>query len=92
MAGIEALHTVEQADAVRSITIAVNAQPVVFHQHQATGADIKAIAIVQGVAIQQDFVLFEVQGHGHLKPVGDEEVITLHEHAQFRAVAPDDNS
>ena len=89
---IEELRTAEPANAARSITVTVNEKPVVFQQHRVTGVEIKTTAIAQGVSIQQDFVLFEVKGAGHLKQISDDEVVTLHEHAQFRAVAPDDNS
>jgi hypothetical protein len=75
-----------------TITVTVNERPVVFHQRKADGAEIKASAIQQGVPIQQDFALFEVKGAGQLKPVGDSDEVTLHEHQKFRAVAPDDNS
>ena len=75
-----------------SITVSVNNQPVVFHERKETGAAIKAGAIAQGVQIQADFALFEVQGPGHLKRIADTEEVTLHEHEAFRAVAPDDNS
>ena len=75
-----------------AITVSVNEREVVIHQHEATGTEIKATAIAQGVPIQPDFALFEVEGHGTLKSVGDHETITLHEHEKFRAVAPDDNS
>ncbi len=75
-----------------SITVSVNNQPVVFHEKKETGAEIKAAAIAQGVQIQADFALFEVQGPGHLKRVADDQEVTLHERESFRAVAPDDNS
>ncbi len=75
----------------RTITVTVNDHPVHFTEHKATGAEIKAAAIAQGVAIEQDFLLFLVQGD-HLRPVGDEDEITLNPHQEFRAVAPDDNS
>ena len=75
-----------------TLTVSVNERDVVFHQHEATGAEIKAAAIAHGVPIQPDFALFQVEGHGTLKPIGDREAITLHEHEKFRAVAPDDNS
>ena len=64
----------------------------VSSQRDATGAEIKATAIEQGVQIQADFILFEVQGHGSLKQIADHEQIALHEREKFRAVAPDDNS
>ena len=47
----------------RTVIVFVNEKPVVFHQREATGAQIKAAAIEQGVAIQQDFALFLVKGH-----------------------------
>jgi hypothetical protein len=76
----------------KHITVQVNTMPVVFVDHRTTGAQVKAQAIAQGVAIQQDFVLFEVKGAGHLKAVGDADEVNLHEGLEFRAVAPDDNS
>jgi Multiubiquitin len=75
-----------------TITVFVNEHPVKFHQHEATGAQIKAAAIAQGVKIQSDFTLFEKREHHPLKQIGDQEKVTLHEHEKFRAVAPDDNS
>lgn len=80
------------AAAARPVTVSVNERPVVFHRHKATGAQIKAAAVEQGVPIQQDFALFEVKGPGRLKPVGDDDEVALHPRQQFRAVAPDDNS
>ncbi len=75
----------------RAITISVNGQPVHLNVHKATGASIKATAITQGVAIEQDFMLFLVHGE-KLQPIADDEEITLHPRQEFRAVAPDDNS
>ena len=76
----------------RTITVTVNNRPVVFEQHKATGLEIKQAAIAQHVPIQADFALFEVKGQAPLKQVGDDEVVTLHPHQQFRAIGPDDNS
>jgi hypothetical protein len=78
--------------ASRPITVSVNGRAVSFQEHKATGAEIKATAIRQGVPIHLDFALFEVQGHGSLKPIGDNDEVTLHPNQEFRAVAPDDNS
>lgn len=75
-----------------AITVTVNNHPVTFHQHHATGAVIKSTAIAQGVAIEQDFKLFEVEGAGRLKPIGDAEEVALHPEQVFRAVTPDNNS
>ncbi|MEH1869960.1 multiubiquitin domain-containing protein [Nostoc sp.] len=76
----------------KTITVNVNERPVTFSEHKATGLEIKQTAIKQGVAIQEDFVLFEVKGNSPLKQIGDCETITLHEGQKFRATAPDDNS
>jgi hypothetical protein len=75
-----------------SITVTVNNREVSFNERQVTGAQLKAIAISQGVQIQPDFLLFEILGHGHQKPIDDAEIVHLHPHQDFRAVAPDDNS
>lgn len=74
------------------ITVQVNGNDVVFEQRRAKGAEIKATAIAQKVAIQQDFALFEEHGEAPLKPIADDQTVELHPHQKFRAVAPDDNS
>jgi hypothetical protein len=74
------------------VEVTVNGRAVTFAVRKASGAEIKSTAIQQGVPIQQDFALFELKGQGNLKPMGDEEEVTLHPNQQFRAVAPDDNS
>lgn len=74
-----------------SISIMVNNKEVSFQDHQVTGAELKATAVSQGVGIQIDFALFEKKG-GNLKPIGDDEKITIHPNQVFVAVAPDDNS
>jgi hypothetical protein len=76
----------------RTITVVVNTKPVIFEEHKQTGSQIKATAIAQHVAIHADFPLFLVHGPKNLQPVGDSELVTLHPHQEFRAVAPDDNS
>ncbi len=82
----------EHGQRPRTVTIKVNFRPVVLDDHKASGTEIKTAAIAQGVNIQQDFVLYIVQGGGKLKRVPDDEVITVHENQEFRAIAPDDNS
>jgi hypothetical protein len=77
---------------VHPITVNVNERDVQFSVRSATGAEIKAAAIAQGVPIQADFALFEVKGQGSLKQVADDERVALHPNQKFRAVAPDDNS
>ncbi len=84
-----------QATKTRTIEIELNNRPVSFPDErgrdEATGAEIKAAAIAQGVAIQPTFPLFRVQGN-RLEPVGDDQSVHVRQGAKFRAVAPDDNS
>jgi hypothetical protein len=87
-----AKHTESISKKPKIITVIVNERPVTFSEHKATGLEIKQTAIKQGVAIQEDFVLFEVKGNSPLKQIGDCETVTLHEGQKFRATAPDDNS
>jgi hypothetical protein len=74
------------------VTVTVNEQPVKLEGHTATGAEIKAAAIKQGVLIQQNFVLQEELPNGTSKIVGDNDKVHLREHLRFTAIAPDDNS
>jgi len=76
----------------KTLTVKVNNRGVAFTEHKVTGALIKSTAISQGVPIQQDFQLFEVKHGEPLKPIADDQVVTLHEGEEFRATAPDDNS
>ncbi len=75
-----------------TIDIEVNNRQVVLHRREVTGHDIKVAAIEQGVAIELDFLLYIVGGHGQLEPVNDNQEVTVHEHERFRAVTPDDVS
>jgi len=75
-----------------TIDIEVNSRPVVLHRREVTGHDIKVAAIQQGVAIELDFLLYIVSGHGQLEPVSDNQEVTVYEHERFRAVTPDDVS
>ena len=80
---------------VRTIEIEVNTRSVTFPDErgrdEATGAEIKAAAIAQGVAIQPDFPLFQVKNKKHVR-IEDDERVSIRDGMQFRAVAPDDNS
>lgn len=76
----------------KTVPITLNERPVTFSDHKSTGLEIKQTAIEQGVAIQADFVLFEVKSNAQLKQVGDCDMVTLHKGQMFRATAPDDNS
>lgn len=72
--------------------VTVNEQPVKLNGEKATGAQIKAAAIAQGVHIQQNFVLQEELPNGTSKIIGDNDEVHLREHLRFTAIAPDDNS
>ena len=76
----------------RTVTVTVNEQPVRLHGNTATGAQIKAAAIAQGVHIQPNFVLQEELPNGTSRVIGDNDVVHLREHLRFTAIAPDDNS
>jgi hypothetical protein len=75
-----------------TVTVSVNEQPVKLQGHKATGAEIKAAAIAQGVIIQPNFVLQEELPNGNSRIVGDADEVHLREHLRFTAIAPDDNS
>lgn len=74
------------------VVVSVNEQPVKLQGKTATGAEIKAAAIKQGVHIQQNFVLQEELPNGMSRVVGDTDAVHLREHLRFTAIAPDDNS
>jgi hypothetical protein len=74
------------------ITITVNEQSVTLASRTVTGADIKAAAIAQGVAIQSNFVLQEELPNGTSRIVGDSDEVHWRAHLRFTAIAPDDNS
>lgn len=76
----------------KTVTVNLNEQPVTFSEHKATGLEIKRSAIQQGVAIQEDFILFEVKDNSSLKQIGDCDTLNLRKGQVFRATAPDDNS
>jgi hypothetical protein len=74
------------------IMVSVNEMPVKLKGRSATGAEIKAAAIAQGVLIQLNFVLQEELPNGTSRVVGDNDRVHLREHLRFTAIAPDDNS
>jgi len=74
------------------ITVTVNEQQVTLASRTVTGAEIKAAAIAQGVAIQPNFVLQEELPNGTSRIVGDTDEVHWRAHLRFTAIAPDDNS
>ncbi|HYW48361.1 MAG TPA: multiubiquitin domain-containing protein [Bryobacteraceae bacterium] len=77
---------------VHVLVITVNEQLVKLEGHRATGGEIKAAAIAQGVHIEPNFVLQEELPNGTSRIVGDNDEVHLREHLRFTAIAPDDNS
>ena len=75
-----------------AITVTVNEQTVTLNDRKVTGAQIKAAAIAQGVAIQPNFVLQEELPNGTSKIIGDNDEVHWRAHLRFTAIAPDDNS
>jgi hypothetical protein len=88
----DGLRFVAQDEKHHTVTVLVNEQQVKLHGRSATGAEIKAAAIAQGVPIQQNFVLQEELPNGTSRVVGDDDRVYLREHLRFTAIAPDDNS
>lgn len=76
----------------RVTVVTVNEQPVRILGEAATGSEIKAAAIAQGVHIEPNFVLQEELPNGTSKVIGDNDRVHLREHLRFTAIAPDDNS
>ena len=74
------------------VEVKVNGRPVILHGKRATGAQIKAAAIEQGVAIQQNFVLQEELPNGTSAIIGDADEVHLRPHLKFTAIRHDDNS
>lgn len=74
------------------VTITVNEQPVQVPAPKTTGLEIKESAILVGVSIQLDFVLSEERPNGDTEIIGDFDIVTVHPHSKFIALAPDDNS
>lgn len=74
-----------------TIRVTVNRQPVDLPDRELTGMQIKEAAIGQHVEIQPDFPLSVKRG-GRFEPVGDNQQVRVHEHEEFLAVPPDDNS
>ena len=74
------------------IVILVNEQKVEMSEKTATGSEIKAAAILQGVLIQQNFMLLEELPNGTSRKIGDNDRVKLRQHMKFTAIAPDDNS
>jgi len=85
-------HGGRHGDGHETTVITVNEQPVKMTGKSATGAQIKAAAIAQGVLIQPNFVLQEELPNGTGRVIGDADEVHLRPHLRFTAIQPDDNS
>ncbi len=72
--------------------ISVNHKPVEVDGPLATGLEIKAASIDQGVVIELDFQLAKDGPDGKQQIVGDSDKVDLREFKTFFATASDDNS
>ena len=72
--------------------IRVNEQIVTVVGEQHTGADIKRVAIEQGISIEEDFVLSVEYEPRKTRIIANEDVIVVETGTCFSAVAYDDNS
>jgi hypothetical protein len=63
-----------------TFSIFVNNISFTTHDHELSGAQIKALANVPA-----DYELFQVQGD-HTVPIGNEQVVHLHNNDHFRAI------
>lgn len=72
--------------------VRVNEQIVTVVGEQHTGADIKRVAIEQGISIEEDFVLSVEVEPRKTRIIANEDVIVVETGTCFTAVADDDNS
>ena len=75
-----------------TVEIIVNNQAVQVEDKRLTGLEIKEAAIAQGVPIQLDFQLSLHHPNGEVDIIGGTDEVKVHPHAEFTAVAGDDNS
>lgn len=74
------------------VTITVNKKPVEVVGPKINGLQIKQAAIAQGVKIELDFELKEVEPNGERQKIGDGDVVTVNKNSVFVCTASDDNS
>jgi len=75
----------------KEVSVVFNKQTIEIPKGEHTGAAIKAFAIEDGVKIESNFPLAVKHG-SRFDPVGDTDVVKVHEHMEFTAIAGDDNS
>ena len=81
------------APAHGTVTVSVNRKPVTLPSHRVTGLEVKQAAIVQGVQIEEDFLLTLEAFEGQpARTIADDDVITVTRHSEFTANDADDDS
>lgn len=86
--GVERFYTRK----AKVLTIYVNNNAVSIEKGRYTGAEIKQIAITQGIQIQADFLLSLIKDGGGEDVIGDNDPIKIKDGMRFSAVADDDAS
>jgi hypothetical protein len=76
----------------KEVTVLFNKQQISLQQRKYTGIELKEAAVAQGVAIQPDFVLFEVKHNGRRETIGDHDTVQVNKESEFAAMGNDDNS
>lgn len=76
----------------KEVTVLFNKQQITLQQRKYTGIELKEAAIAHGVAIQLDFVLFDVKHNGRRETVGDRDTVQVNKESEFAAMGNDDNS
>ena len=75
----------------KTVSVVFNSQTIEIPKGENNGAQIKAFAIAEGIAIEPDFQLAVKHGN-RFENVGDIDVVKVHVNQEFTSVAGDDNS
>jgi hypothetical protein len=75
----------------KTVEVVFNTLTISLPKGDHSGAEVKAFAIAEGVAIDLSFVLAVKRGH-RFENVSDTDVVKVHAGQMFTAVAGDDNS
>ena len=75
----------------KTVSVVFNSLTIEIPRGEHSGAQIKAFAIAEGIAIEPDFPLAVKHGN-RFENVGDTDVVKVHANQEFTSVAGDDNS
>lgn len=76
----------------KPVVVLINTREVAVPDKDVTGLQVKRSAITAGLPIDEGFQLLLDQPNGRDKVIGEDEVVRVHHHSEFTAIAPDDNS